>query len=259
MELLKFTKRRSLLSDVVYILLNIGLAVAILLIVWAIKSPLPAFLLVILSKWRVLAVRPRYWFANLQSNMVDIIVSLSVIVLLYAASGAVAAQIALTLLYIVWLLFIKPRSRRTFVAVQAAAAVFLGITALFSVSYDWPSSLVVLLTWLIGYSAARHVLGSYEESHMSFYSLLWGFVLAELGWLAYHWTFAYNLPGTGDIKLSQTAIIALALSFLAEQAYASHHRHGQVRFNDLMLPTLLTVSVIIVILAFFNRLGVGTI
>lgn len=256
MEFLKSSKRRSLLSELVYIILNIALALALLAVVRAIESPLPAFALVLLSKWRVLAVRPRYWFANVQANMVDIIVSLSVVVMLYAASGAFAVQIALTLLYIGWLLFIKPRSKRIFVAAQAGAAVFLGVSALLSISYDWPDLFVVAAMWLIGYSAARHVLGSYDDIHMSFYSLVWGFLFAEIGWVMYHWTFAYALPGM-DLKLSQGAIVALAVSFLAERVYSSYSHHGTVRSSDVILPGLLSVSVIIVLLVFFNRLGTG--
>lgn len=259
MEFLKSSKRRSVISELIYIVLNVALAIVILGVVWAIESPLPAFVLVLLSKWRVLAVRPRYWFANVQANLVDIIVSLSVVVLLYAASSALVVQIILTLLYIVWLLFVKPRSKRTFVAIQAGTALFLGVTALMSVSFEWPSSLVVLLMWVIGYSTARHILGSYDEVHSAFYSLLWGLVVAEMGWLMYHWAFAYALPGLGDIKLSQTAIIMLAVSFLAERVYSSSAQHGSVRSGDIMLPALLSVSLVLVLLLFFNTISSGTI
>jgi hypothetical protein len=259
MEFLKSSKRRSVVSELVYVVLNIALAVAMLSVVWAIESPLPAFGLVLLSKWRILAVRPRYWFANIQANLVDIIVSISIVVLLYAAGHAYIAQCLLTLLYIAWLLFIKPRSKRSFVAIQAGVAVFLGVTALMSVSFDWMSSPVVVLMWLIGYSAARHVLGSYDEAHISFYSLAWGLVFAELGWLFYHWTFAYSLSGVGDIKLSQGALIILAVSFLGERIYSSYTNHGSVRSGDVILPILLSVSVIFLLLAFFNTISNGTI
>ena len=258
MEFLKSSKRRSLVSELIYILLNVALAVAILAVVWAIDSPIAAFALVLLSKWRVLAVRPRYWFANVQANLVDMIVGVSTVVLLYAAGDALAAQIILTLLYIGWLLLIKPRSKRIYIAAQAGTALFLGVTALMTVSYDWIASVIVLAMWLIGFSTARHVLGSYEEAHISFYSLAWGLVMAELGWLAYHWTFAYGLPGVGDIKLSQTAIIALAISFVTERVYASFVKHGSVRSSDVLLPILLSVSLILVILAFFNNVSIGT-
>lgn len=258
MEFLKSSKRRSLFSELVYILLNVALAVGLLVIVWAIASPYAAFALILLSKWRVFAVRPRYWFANLQANLVDVIVGVSIVILLYAASGALVAQLVLTALYIVWLLVIKPRSKRTYVTIQAGTAVFLGVTALAIVSYDWIASLVVLCMWVIGYSAARHVLGSYEEAHISFYSLVWGLIVAEIGWLTYHWTFAYDLPGVGDIQLSQTALIALGVSFVAERVYSSYTKHGAVRSSDVLLPILLAVSVIIVLLLFFNSIGTGS-
>lgn len=259
MELLKSSKHRSLLSELVYVGLNVALAVAVLVVVLAIESPLPAFALILLSKWRVLAVRPRYWFANIQANMVDIIVSVSLVVLLYAASGALVAQILLTLLYVVWLLVVKPRSKRSFITLQAGVAVFLGVTALLSVSYSWPSSPVVVAMWAIGYSAARHVLSSYEEVHMSFYSLVWGMILAELGWLLYHWTFAYTLPGVGSIQLSQTAIIVLAFCFAAERIYGSYTHHGVIRSGDIVLPLLLSGSIVFVLLAFFNTINSGAI
>jgi len=259
MEFLRSSKRRSFLSELIYIALNVALAVAILAVVLAVESPIAAVVLVLLSKWRVLAVRPRYWFANVQANLVDIIVSLSVVVLLYAASGAFLAQATITALYVVWLLFIKPRSKRAFIAIQAGTAMFLGVTALMALSYEWIASPVVILMWLIGYSVARHVLGSYEETHISFYSLVWGLVVAEIGWLAYHWTFAYALPGVGNIKLSQTALITITVSFLAERIYASYTKHGTVRSNDIVLPALLSVSVIVIVLVFFNTLSTGAI
>ncbi|HEV7952226.1 MAG TPA: hypothetical protein VGO98_02525, partial [Candidatus Saccharimonadales bacterium] len=134
-----------------------------------------------------------------------------------------------------------------------------GVSALMMVSYDWIASAVVLAMWLIGYSAARHVVSSYDEPHASFYSLTWGLVFAELGWLAFHWTFAYAIPGAGDIQLSQIALIALAISFLAERVYSSYVKHGSVRSSDVIMPALLSVSVIIILLTLFNTIGTGAI
>lgn len=259
MEFLKSSKRRSLISELVYIGLNVAFAVALLVILLAIESPLPAFALVLLSKWRILAVRPRYWFVNILTNLVDLIVSLSIVILIYTAGGAIGLQVLLTVLYIAWLLYVKPKSKRSFVAIQAGAAVFLGVSALVIVSYDWIASLVVLAMWLIGYSAARHVVSSYDEPHTSFYSLVWGLVFAELGWLIHHWTFAYVIPGAGDIKLSQAALIAVAISFLAERAYSSYVKHGSIRSSDVIMPALLSVSVIIILLTLFNTISTGAI
>lgn len=260
MNILKLPKHKSAISDLAYIALNVGLAVVLLVVVLAVHSPLPAFAIVLLSKWRVLAVRPRFWFKNIQSNLVDIIVGLSVVVLLQAASGAVALQVIIAALYAVWLLFIKPRSKRSYVVFQAGAALFLGTNALFMVSPEWPAAIVVLLMWVIGYATARHILSHYRESDRTFFSMIWGLIMAELGWLNYHWAFAYNLPGFSGIALSQTALVVLVLGFLVSQAYDSYHQNeGMVRANDIMLPTIFSVSVIVIILLFFNTLGTGLI
>lgn len=258
MEFLKLSQRRTFISELVYILLNVALAVGVLVLVLAVDSPYAALGLVLLSKWRVFAVRPRYWFANLQANLVDIIVGVSVVALLFVASDALVAQIILTLLYAGWLLAIKPRSNRFMVSVQAGVMVFIGVTALMTVAYGWSSSITVLGMWLIGYSAARHVLLSYDEAHTSFYSLVWGLVIAELGWLTYHWSFAYALPGAGGVQLVQAAIIALAISFFAEQVYASYVKHGAIRSSDVLMPALLSSSLILVLVIFFSRVGDGS-
>lgn len=260
MNLLKIPKNKSAVSDLAYIGLNVVLAVALLATVLAVKSPLPAFLLVLLSKWRILAVRPRFWFKNIQSNMVDVIVGLSVVVLLYAASGALALQVGITTFFAVWLLFIKPRSKRTYVAFQAGTATFLGVTALFMVSSEWPASIVVLVMWLIGYSSARHILSHYREPDRMLFAMIWGLVMAEIGWLGYHWAFAYSLPGFADVDISQTALIALILGFLADRAYDSYSRNeGSIQWSDVMLPVVFSGAVILVVLLFFNNLGTGII
>ncbi len=258
MDLLKTHKRRSRVSEAAYIFLNIGLAVALLVIVLIGQSPWLAIGVMLLSKWRALAVRPRFWFANLIANMVDIIVGVSTVVLLYGASGALWLQLALTVLYIVWLLFIKPRSRRSMVALQAGTAIFSGITAVSMISFGWDVAFFVLCMWVIGFVSVRHVLGSYDEPLATIYSLAGGALFAEYGWIGFHWMVAYGLPGFGTVQLSQMALIATLFCFTAERAYASYHRHSVVRRQDIMPAVLLTLGILVTmyVLALIN--GIGT-
>ncbi len=245
MDFLKAHKRRSRLSESAYIALNVAMAITLLIIVLAVQSPWLAFGVVLLSKWRIFAVRPRFWFANLVANMVDIIVGVSMVILLYGASGYLWLQVGLTVLYTIWLLFIKPRSKRSLVAVQAAAAVFLGITALSMVSYSWDVVFFVAVMWIFGYVVARHVVGSYDEPMTEIYSLITGLLFAELGWIGYHWLIAYPLPGFGLVKFSQLALFVTLFCFVAERSYASYHKHGVVRKADILMPVMLTVSIMI--------------
>ncbi len=263
MEFLKLVRKRSFLSEFIYTVLNIALAIALLLIVRYTDAVWLAFVLVFLSKWRIFAVRPRYWWANLQSNLVDIILSTSVVMHLYTVNTSLLADgpkflvlSTITLAYIGWLLFIKPRSKRVFVTAQAGIALFSGLAALFTVSYNWPVSAVVLFAWLAGYAAARHALSTYDdETHSLLLGLIWGLVIAEISWLSYHWAIAYPLPIISSIMVPQIALIATFVSFLAYKSYDSFYHHAKVRMTDILLPLLFTVSVIAVLLLVFNRVG----
>jgi hypothetical protein len=263
MEFLKFVRKKSFLSELIYTILNIGLAVALLLIVRYTEAIWFAILLVLLSKWRIFAVRPRYWWANLRSNVVDIIVSVSVVLHMYTINSALISDatkllllVGVTILYICWLLYIKPRSKRSYMALQAGIAIFLGISALFTVSFNWPVSVVVIGAWLIGYSATRHILGSYDdETHGLFLGLVWGLVVAEISWVAYHWAIAYPLPIVTSLMVPQVAIAITLVSFLAYKCYDSFYHHAKIRSNDILLPLLFTLSVLIVLFLLFNRVG----
>ena len=263
MEFLKLVRKRSFLSEAVYTVLNIALAVAVVVVIRYTGAVGFAIGLVVLSKWRVFAVRPRFWWANLRSNLVDFIVSISFVLHMFIVndSNIVESQkllllAILTMLYIGWLLFIKPRSKRSYIAVQAGAAVFLGTSALYALSYNWPASAVVLVMWLVGYTAARHILSAYDdETHGLFLSLAWGVILSELAWVAYHWTIAYNLPFVATLHIPQVAILATLMSFLAFKSYDSFHKHSKIRINDIILPLLFTLGVAVLLLTIFNRVG----
>jgi len=263
MEFLKLVRRRSFLSEAVYMFLNVGLAIALLVVIYYTESIALAIALVAISKWRVLAVRPRYWLANLRSNLIDFIVSISVVLHMYTINMAgieegrkLVILGILTALYIVWLLVLKPRSKRSYVAAQAGVAVLLGTAALFTISYAWPVSIVVIGMWVIGYAAARHVLSTYDdETHALFLSLAWGVAIAEIGWVAYHWAIAYSLPFVTSLQVPQVAIITLLLGFVGFKAYDSFYHNQKIRTNDIILPLLFTISVIAVLVLVFNRVG----
>lgn len=264
MEFLRVAKRRSLLSESIYILLNLALAGAVLGAVLATGTPWLALGLVLLSKWRVLAVRPRYWFAHIETNMVDFIVSLGLVLLMFTvgqsgAAGSVAVQIVIAILYALWLLVLKPRSRRVYVVAQAAVAVAVGTMALAAISYEWPSSVFVIIMWIIGFASARHVLSAYSEDNLRLLSLGWAFVFAEIGWLCYHWTIAYTLPFSAGLKLPQVTIILLALCFIAERVYAVYEKKEKVRASDIALPLLLSLGIIFVLVFFFNGAAIGSV
>src|SRR6266576_420682 len=94
-------------SHVFYLALNISLPILAYILV-RIDFVAVAIFLILLSKWRMFAVRPRYWVANIISNGVDIIVAVSLVVFM-ASTTVVWWQLIWTLLYGLWLVWLKPR------------------------------------------------------------------------------------------------------------------------------------------------------
>lgn len=260
MELLKTIRRRSFLSESVYVALNIALAVAVLIIVWTVESPVPALLLVLLSKWRIFAVRPRYWIANIQANLVDIIVSVSAVMLMYSVVGitnGLFAQILLAALYAIWLIVLKPRSKTRAVVSQAATALVSGAMVLFVSSYSWPIEIVVLAMAVLGYVVTRHALVRYKEDHLQFLSLTWAFVMAQLSWVFSHWVIAYTVPIL-EVRIPQAVLVISVLSFVAFKVYTSYKQHEQIRSVDVTLPIVFGISIIFVLIVFFSNIPIGT-
>jgi len=134
-------------------------------------------------------------------------------------------------------------------------ALFAGVAALFMLSYALPASVTVIIMWLIGYATARHVLATYDETHILFLSLVWGLTLAELGWLAYHWTVAYRPLGIESVIFPRVALTVLCIGFILHKAYDSYYHHQKIRTNDVLLPILFTLSIIIVLPIVLNLLG----
>jgi hypothetical protein len=102
---------------------------------------------------------------------------------------------------------------------------------------------------LIGYSAANHVLSSYDdETHPLFLSLAWSTVFAEIAWIGYHWTVALPLPIVSSLLVPVVTVVVTLASFVAYKAYDSFYHHSKIRINDILLPLLFSLSIIAILL-----------
>ena len=79
MEFIKLARRRGVVADLIHVIFNVIFAGAAIYLTIAFESLWPAVVLVILSKWRVLAVRPRYWRANFLSSLPDLIFGIGLV------------------------------------------------------------------------------------------------------------------------------------------------------------------------------------
>jgi len=169
--------------------------------------------LVILSKWRVVAVRPRYWKANILANSVDIMVALS-FVLFMANTSAAWWQIFWALAYSLWLTLLKPRSDAMNVSVQAMLAQLLGLSALYLKFGDAPLLSLVLATWLITYISARHFLTSFDEGWPALLANVWAYFAASLAFILGHWLLFYGLVAQITLLLTTIGYGIAALYYL---------------------------------------------
>ncbi|MCL2444675.1 hypothetical protein FWD07_00960 [Candidatus Saccharibacteria bacterium] len=258
----KLTRSRSILSEVTYITLNLLLAAVVTFMIIITNSPIISITLVILSKWRIFAVRPRYWFANVKSNMVDFIVGLSFAFIIFTAYSDYLSftLIILTALYAGWLLFIKPRSSTIMMEIQAATALFLGTIAatqaLFiieEVTFPTIASVFLVVTsFVIGYSVARHILLAGSETGISFMSSIFGLFIAQLAWISYHWLVSYSVIGT-TLIIPQLSIISTLIGFSVLAVYKSYTNHdGRVRLSDVFVPILFSLLIIVIMLIGFS-------
>src|SRR5579871_2273801 len=89
-----------------------------------------AVLLILISKWRIFAVQPRYWIANITASGVDLLVGVS-LVLFMANTSVDWWQLFWGTMWAVWLVWLKPRSDVLSVSAQAMIGQLLGLAALY--------------------------------------------------------------------------------------------------------------------------------
>lgn len=201
-----------------------------------------AVVLVLLSKWRVLAVQPRFWLPNVKANLVDLIVGVSTIILAYQTENT-GLGLVIMALYLGWLLFLKPQTTELLVGLQAFWAQFLGIVAIFAVpTFTRQPLSICVFVWVITWSAARHFFSNYEEPHYRTLGLIWAFLMTQLTWVSLHWMQYYSIF---NLKLTTVAVIISVLSAALGSIYHSYKKNtlhrGVLIENAFFAGTLLIV------------------
>ncbi len=206
-------------SKAIYTTLNILLPLLVFVLVRMNFVQL-ALMVILLSKWRMFAVRPRFWLAHIRANAVDIIVGVSILTLM-VQSGSGKTQLILAGLYAAWLVLLKPASSTPMVSLQAITAMTVGLVALFSAphrSLEWlPFDALVLAVGLVCYLSARHFFDSFDEAYARLLSYIWAFFGAALTWVLGHWLLFYQ-------GIAQPVVLILAVGFgLGTLYYLDHN------------------------------------
>ena len=253
-EFILARKSRNIASTMVHVFLNLLLGISAVLITVLSGSPILGLILVLLSKWRVFAVRSRFLLLNIKSNLVDIIVGFSVVLLTYyAGSSFLPVDFILMAVYCIWLLIIKPLSSENATLIQSLVAVFLGISAATIMSANLDSIVITLLAFLIGYAGSRHVLSQTSDHNFTLSTLVCGLVFAEVAWLCHSWSIIYTFGNTG-IRIPQLAIILTIFAFVYNYARQSMIKYqDDFRFKHILGPVLFGVALIGIIVLWFSN------
>lgn len=205
-------------------------------------------LVIMMSKWRIFAVRPRFWPANLRANAVDIMVGISV-VLFMSHTDSMPFQVFWAVLYGMWLLFIKPRSSILYVSIQSAIGQLCGLMALFLVRSDSPLYQLVLLTGLICYLAARHFFDSFNEPYAKMLAYIWAYFAAALTWVLGHMLIVYPKPD-GIVAMPTLLLSAIGYSLAAVYYLEHFDRLSRLVKRELLFLTASIVLILVVSLFF---------
>ncbi len=247
-------KSRNIVSTILHIVLNILLGVGSIFLTAITGSFILGFLLVLVSKWRIFAVRPRYWLLNIKSSLVDLIVGFSFVLIAYCSGTAVRPiHFILAGLYTLWLIILKPRSSSHANIAQSLTAMFLGTTAAVLLSATYDSSIIVLASLFIGWAATRHVLVQSDDNNFALVTFVCGLICAEIAWIFHSWLIVYSFGDTG-IVIPQLSIILTVFAFAFARIYQSLIKNdGKLEKDEVMIPTIFSVLIILVVVVWFSN------
>ena len=245
-------KSRNIASNFMHVFLNILLAFAAIFSTMLLNTPLLGLILVFISKWRVLAVRMRYWWPNIKANLVDLIVGVSLVLLAYFSQPANAGvMLIFALLYTVWLLFIKPLSSEKAALFQAVIAVFFGISATIVGTPNINIIVPVAISFVIGYAASRHILSQSDDRDYTLTTLACGLVFAEITWLCETWAIVYPI---GIIRVPQAAIILTIFTFIYNYARQVMIKYQEdFRLKHIIGPVIFAIILVSIIVIGFSN------
>lgn len=200
-----------------------------------------AIAIVLLSKWRILAVRPRFWPAIVRANAVDVSVNLSTVLFMSHAQTA-WLQLMWMALLVFWQIVIKPGRTAFGVSTQAIIGQTYGLGALFVVWPAAPLISMVLAAWAICYLSARHFLANFDEPHAPLYANAWGYFAAALTWISVHWLLYYGVVAQPMLLLTVLGFSLGGLYYLEEADKLSDFLRKQI--------VLIMVAIVVVVFVF---------
>jgi hypothetical protein len=257
---------RELTGKITHHILSVALPIAIYILVAVFHLPWIALSLVILSKWQIFVVKPRFWWANIKFSAVDLIFKLSVLALVYLAQLKIDPlinrsplvleifQLAVISLYLFWNIHLRKQTSPKGMRLQALLAQGLSLTAICWVGGfagpTLPLSLTIIASWIVSYAAAQHILYAYEESAIPQLASFWALFSSSLIFLQLIWAQNFIFfSGLLYLPLMPAAVsgfallAALAHEFIEEKQSAEDFSRAQIEKERQKLIKQVSISV----------------
>lgn len=200
-----------------------------------------ALSLILLSKWRMFAVRPRFWLANIRANAIDIIIGVSVLAFM-TGTGNEWLQLVWAVLWAGWLIAIKPRADTLWVSIQALIGFTAGLSAMFLTWDHAPLFVLVGAAGLLCFFAAHHFFYSFDEPYTRLLAYFWGYFGAALVWVLGHWLLFYGV-------VAQPTLLLVALGVGLGTLYYLDH-FDRLSLNIRRQVVFIMIAVLLLVLTF---------
>ncbi len=181
--------------------------------------------------------------------LIEAVVGLSFVVILVLTSSLTGRiLVGIGFLTTPWWLAERGNATSHKLAVQTAAALFLGLVALFSAFdfWHWPAVIIVALAWLTSWLVAYRLLLKMEEKVAMVLAAAWALIVAEISWLFTSWSVSYVLPNS-TLTIPQPAVVITALAYSLGGIYLSHRSNhlSRTRLVEYLLIGLAALSIVI--------------
>ena len=241
------SRKKLVLKDRLFVFLHFILRALLPVVVFLTVAVLDlsalAYGLVLLSKWRVLASKPRFWWPNLQGQLVDLVCVLSIVYFMSWPSLSWQPQLIWLVAYLFWVFGLKGRDSWYHSLLRGLAVQGLGVSLLVYSVNRLALPLILIGVWLVSLVAARHVLNGLQKMryHKSLMHI-WGLFALQLAWVLLHWQVTLWV-------LPRLAFLLVLLLFSSSLLYALHLRQALPIFlrRQIIVSSLIVVFFVLLL------------
>ncbi len=257
----KLKKTNDLAGIVFHAVLSLILPVLLFILTNNFNLYLVAFALVVVSKWRVFMVSPRFWLDNIKANGVDFVFGFSVVSIAYLVgrggivTGAPTVdtiffwRVAIMAAYAFWLIVVKHLSHKLGVLVQALCSLGLGLVASFWLLAIFSQPVVGIMVILVVSSCSYHIRLSYQDSpEGKNISLMWLIAISFFLPFMFAWVKSFTILNGLVLTTSGLIIGILFGNFELGYYLVKKSKGGALRIASLIF-TITSVGAIITWLA----------